>query len=62
MAAIHELSARELARAFARRELSPLDVTRAQLERIAAWEPRINAMYRVSAEQALESYSRRLNP
>jgi aspartyl-tRNA(Asn)/glutamyl-tRNA(Gln) amidotransferase subunit A len=53
MAAIHELSARELARAFARRELSPLDVTRAQLERIAAWEPRINAMYRVSAEQAL---------
>ena len=53
MAAIHELSARELAAAYARRELSPLEVARAVLERIAAWEPRINAMYRVSAEQAL---------
>jgi aspartyl-tRNA(Asn)/glutamyl-tRNA(Gln) amidotransferase subunit A len=53
MAAIHDLTARELAAAYARRELSPVDVARAQLERIAGWEPRINAMYRVSAEQAL---------
>jgi aspartyl-tRNA(Asn)/glutamyl-tRNA(Gln) amidotransferase subunit A len=53
MAAIHDLTAGELARAYARRELSPVEVTRAQLERIALWEPRINAMYRVSAEQAL---------
>src|SRR3954471_1228284 len=53
MAAIHELSAAELGAAFARGELSPVDVARAQLERIAHWEPRINAMYRVSAEQAL---------
>jgi aspartyl-tRNA(Asn)/glutamyl-tRNA(Gln) amidotransferase subunit A len=54
MAAIHDLSARELAAAYARRELSPVEVTRAQLGRIAAWEPRINAMYRVSADPALE--------
>jgi aspartyl-tRNA(Asn)/glutamyl-tRNA(Gln) amidotransferase subunit A len=54
MAAIHDLSARELAAAYARRELSPVEVTRAQLGRIAAWEPRINAMYRVSAEPALD--------
>jgi aspartyl-tRNA(Asn)/glutamyl-tRNA(Gln) amidotransferase subunit A len=54
MAAIHELSARELSRAYGARELSPLEVTRGALERIAAWEPRINAMYRVSAGAALE--------
>ena len=53
MAAIHDLAARELAAAYAKRELSPVDVTRAQLERIAGWEPRINAIYRLSAEQAL---------
>src|SRR3954452_15115066 len=53
MAAIHELSAAELGAAFARGELSPVDVARAQLERIAHWEARINAMYRVSADTAL---------
>src|SRR3954465_484285 len=53
MAAIHELSAAELGAAFARGELSPVDVARAQLERIAHWEPRVNRMYRVSAGTAL---------
>src|SRR3954464_11310446 len=53
MAAIHELSAAELGAAFAHGELSPVDVARAQLERIAHWEPQINAMYRVSADTAL---------
>ena len=54
MAAIHERSAAELAAAFASGELSPLHVARALLERIEAWEPRINAMYRVHREAALE--------
>jgi aspartyl-tRNA(Asn)/glutamyl-tRNA(Gln) amidotransferase subunit A len=54
MAAIHELSARELSARYASRELSPVDAARACLARIEAWEPRINAMYRVSAEAALE--------
>jgi len=54
MARPHELTARQMADAFRRRELSPLEVTRALLERIEAWEPRINAMYRVSADLALE--------
>ena len=54
MAAIHERSAAELAAAYSRGELSPLQVTRALLERIDAWEPRINAMYRVQRESALE--------
>ncbi|MFN2644767.1 MAG: amidase [Burkholderiales bacterium] len=53
MAAIHELSAAELAAAYASGTLSPVEATRAQLERIGAWEPRINAMYRVSADAAL---------
>ena len=53
MGAMHELSAAQLAAAFASGELSPVDVTRAQLERISSWEPRINAMYRVSGEAAL---------
>jgi aspartyl-tRNA(Asn)/glutamyl-tRNA(Gln) amidotransferase subunit A len=54
MAAIHELTAREVQAAYARRELSPVEVTRALLERIEQCEPHINAMYRVSAQRALE--------
>ena len=53
MAAIHERSAAQLSAAYASRELSPVQVTRALLERIEAWEPRINALYRVQRENAL---------
>jgi aspartyl-tRNA(Asn)/glutamyl-tRNA(Gln) amidotransferase subunit A len=51
---MHDLTARDMAAAFRRRELSPVEVARALLERIAAWEPRINAMYRVTEDLALE--------
>jgi aspartyl-tRNA(Asn)/glutamyl-tRNA(Gln) amidotransferase subunit A len=54
MAAIHERSAAELVAAYSSHELSPLQVAHAALERIEAWEPRINAMYRVHREAALE--------
>jgi aspartyl-tRNA(Asn)/glutamyl-tRNA(Gln) amidotransferase subunit A len=54
MAAIHERSAAELAQAYASGELSPVHAARAALERIDAWEPRINAMYRVHHDAALE--------
>jgi aspartyl-tRNA(Asn)/glutamyl-tRNA(Gln) amidotransferase subunit A len=54
MAAIDELSARELSNAYARGELSPVEVTDALLARIDAWEPRINAMYRVCRDAALQ--------
>jgi aspartyl-tRNA(Asn)/glutamyl-tRNA(Gln) amidotransferase subunit A len=54
MAAIHERSAGELAQAYASGELSPVHAARALLERIDAWEPRINALYRVHHEGALE--------
>src|SRR5436190_2936223 len=55
MAAIHELSARELVARYATGELTPVDAARAALARIEAWEPRINAMYRVNADAALEA-------
>jgi len=54
MAALHELSAHDLVTAYATRELSPLEVTRAALARIDAWEPKINAMYRVARDAALD--------
>jgi aspartyl-tRNA(Asn)/glutamyl-tRNA(Gln) amidotransferase subunit A len=54
MPATHELRAADLAAAYSRSELSPSEVARAALERIAAWEPRINAMYRVDREGAVE--------
>ena len=54
MPAIHQRPASELASAYSHGELSPLDVARAALSRIEAWEPRINAMYRVAGDAALE--------
>jgi len=53
MSAIHELSATELAARYADGTLSPLEVTTALLSHIDAWEPKINAMYRVHHESAL---------
>jgi len=54
MAAIHELGARELGAAYARGELSPVEAVRAALARIETWEPKLNAMYRVLRDAALE--------
>ena len=53
MAAIHEQGAAALAAAYARGELSPLEVTQALLARIAACEPRLNAMYLIDADGAV---------
>jgi len=53
MSAAHELSAAEMAAQFARGALSPVDSTRACLDRIEAWEPGIRAMYRLDEEGAL---------
>jgi aspartyl-tRNA(Asn)/glutamyl-tRNA(Gln) amidotransferase subunit A len=54
MAVIHDLSSKQVADAYRRGELSPVEVTRALLQRVEAWEPRLNAMYRVDADGALE--------
>src|SRR5947199_6079627 len=53
MAALHDLSAAELSTAYRTRKLSPVEVTRAVLERIEAWEPKIHAMYVIDAVGAL---------
>src|SRR6476661_5851756 len=53
MAGVSNLTAAQLASGYARGELSPVEVTRSLLERIDAWEPSINAMYRVHRDAAL---------
>jgi aspartyl-tRNA(Asn)/glutamyl-tRNA(Gln) amidotransferase subunit A len=53
MSAIHELSAGELAAQYADGRLSPVEVTAALLARIDAWEPKINALYRLRRDEAL---------
>jgi aspartyl-tRNA(Asn)/glutamyl-tRNA(Gln) amidotransferase subunit A len=55
MTAFHELSAASMSSGFARAELSPAEAVHALLEHIEAWEPRLNAMYRVDAAGALEA-------
>jgi Asp-tRNA(Asn)/Glu-tRNA(Gln) amidotransferase A subunit family amidase len=50
---LHALTAVELGSAFRRGELSPVEVTRAVLERIAAWEPHVQATYALDAAGAL---------
>lgn len=47
------LSARELLRHYRARSLSPVEVTRAILDRIADVNPQINALYYIDAERAL---------
>ena len=53
MAGVSNLTAAQLARAYSRGELSPVEAAREILERIDAREPRINAMYRVHRDAAI---------
>jgi aspartyl-tRNA(Asn)/glutamyl-tRNA(Gln) amidotransferase subunit A len=53
MAELHDLSAVELLAAYRRKDLSPVEVTRAVLRRIGAWEPHLHATYALDAEAAL---------
>src|SRR5215831_15994562 len=53
MTAIHDLTAQALSSAYRTRQLSPVEVARAALARIAAWETKINAMYVVDEAGAL---------
>ena len=53
MTGVSNLTAAQLASGYARAELSPVEVTRGLLERIDAWEPRINALYRLHRDAAL---------
>src|SRR5499427_3717746 len=53
MTPIHDLAAQALSSAYGAKQLSPVEVTRAALARIAAWETRINAMFVVDEAGAL---------
>ena len=53
MTALHDLAATELVALYRKRELSPVEATRAVLNRIAAWESRLCATYALDAESAL---------
>jgi aspartyl-tRNA(Asn)/glutamyl-tRNA(Gln) amidotransferase subunit A len=50
---LHNLTAQQLSDAYRAKTLSPVEVTRAVLERIETWEPQINAMYIINAEKAI---------
>jgi len=55
MTALHDLSASELLVRYRERSLSPVEVTQAVLDRIAAWEPHLHATYALDGEAALAS-------
>ena len=55
MTALADLCAAELAAAYRSGALSPLAVTRAVLERIEHWEPRLHATWALDAEAALDA-------
>ncbi len=50
---LHALGAAELGARYRSGELSPVAVVRACLERVAAWEPRLCALYALDADAAL---------
>ena len=53
MTDLHSLSAVELLAAYRDKTLSPVEVTRAVLRHIAAWEPHLHATYALDADAAL---------
>ena len=53
MADLQQLSAADLLALYARREVSPLEATRAVIAHIEAWEPHLNATYAFDPEGAL---------
>ena len=55
MTALHDFSATELVARYRERSLSPVEVTRAVLDRIAAWEPHLHATYALDPDAALAS-------
>jgi aspartyl-tRNA(Asn)/glutamyl-tRNA(Gln) amidotransferase subunit A len=57
MTDLADLSATRLLAGYKDRSLSPVEVTRAVLDRIAAWDPTVNAMWLVHNEAAMAAAS-----
>ena len=55
MSDAHWLTATEISAAYAARQLSPVELVRALLDRIAALDPRVHAFIKVDAEAALDA-------
>ena len=55
MSDAHWLTATEISAAYAARDLSPVELVRALLDRIAALDPRVHAFIRVDAQAALDA-------
>ena len=55
MTELYDLTAAELSEAYRDGTVSPVEVAKAVLARIDAWEPKINAMYLVSRDSALQT-------
>jgi aspartyl-tRNA(Asn)/glutamyl-tRNA(Gln) amidotransferase subunit A len=53
MADLHTLSAAELLELYQRKAASPVEVTQAVLDHVAAWEPHLHATYALDPEAAL---------
>ncbi len=53
MTPLHAATAVDLLAAYRNRSVSPVEATRAVLDRIAAWEPHLHATYALDAESAL---------
>ena len=53
MTALHDLSATELLVAYRAKTLSPVEVVRAVVDRVGAWEPHLRATYAYDPDQAL---------
>ena len=53
MSELHWLSAAEAARAIAARELSPVELTQALLDRIERLDPKLNVFIRLDADAAM---------
>ncbi|WP_184719153.1 amidase [Caulobacter sp.] len=53
MTDLADLTASDLSDLYRKGEVSPVEVTRAVLDRVAAWEPRLNALWALNADEAL---------
>ena len=53
MADLHDLSATELLAAYRSKQLSPVEVTRAVLAHIRAWEPHLHATYAHEGDESI---------